>query len=81
MWQICIISPLLNVTIRFPSDTSTYEPPDIPPVMKNVGNYSAVASDFWGNTYVFNDSGMVVFTYKVDRDKQTVSWTDQLITP
>lgn len=81
MWQICIISPLLNVTIRFPSGSSTYGPAYIPPVMKAVGNYSAVASDFWVNPYGFNDSGIVEFTYDVDIDKQAVYWTDQLIIP
>lgn len=81
MWQIFIISPLLNVTIRFPGGKRTYGAAYIPPVMKDVGNYSAVASDFWGNTYAFNDSGIVVFNYKVDTDKQTVYWTDQLISP
>ena len=49
--------------------------------MKAVGNYSAVASDFWGNTYGFNDSGIVEFTYDVDINKQAVYWTDQLIIP
>lgn len=73
---------MLNVTIRFPtSGKSTYGPAYIPPVMEAVGNYSAVASDFWGSTYAFNDSGIIEFTYNLDMDKQTVHWTDSLIAP
>lgn len=73
---------MLNVTIRFPSNTSTDESAYKPPVMA-LANYSAVASNFWRSAYAFNGSGIIEFTYTVDEDRETVEWSreDQLVAP